>query len=229
MSIELQNQIRRVIMLMKQITWHDCGRTLPEIARITGAKYSTVAAYAKKAGWTKNGKMTILSEGQVSIIVEAMKKPVSSGTKSNLLSQLEGVETTHSRALRINMLHRQIEAEMQTEIKELKVENKQLENKVETLTEELDQAKEWLSIKRVMKLNNMTSKFSWKQLKDESEEMGHEVKKTFDANYGKVNLYHINVWRSLYPHLHFSEEEIEETRERVKSDPLWRMLGAGAN
>jgi hypothetical protein len=98
---------------------------------VTGAAYSTVATYAQKAGWTQNGKLTLLNEAQVTVIVEALKKPVSSGTKSNLLSEMEGIETTKSRALRIDLLHRQIEAEMQGEIDELKVENRSLTNNLQ--------------------------------------------------------------------------------------------------
>jgi hypothetical protein len=94
--------------------------TLRQIAKITGAAYSTAAAYAKKAGWTENGKATLLSEKQATIILEAMKIPKASGRKSNLLNETEGINTTESRALRIALLHYQIEAEMQAEIEELR-------------------------------------------------------------------------------------------------------------
>jgi len=36
--------------------------TLKEVAEATGAAYRTVAAYAQKAGWTENGKETLLTE-----------------------------------------------------------------------------------------------------------------------------------------------------------------------
>jgi hypothetical protein len=98
----------------------DRRMTLRQVSKSTGAAYRTVAAYAQKAGWTENGKLTLLTEEQVTVIVEAMKTAKSSGTKSNLASQLQGVDTTKSRALRIDLLHRQIEAEMQTEIDELR-------------------------------------------------------------------------------------------------------------
>jgi hypothetical protein len=103
-------------------------KTLKEVADITKASYRTVAAYAQKAGWTENGKLTLLTEAQVTVILEAMKKPASSGTKYNLASQLQGVDTKKSRALRIDLLHRQIESEMQGEINELKAENITLQN-----------------------------------------------------------------------------------------------------
>jgi len=102
--------------------------TLKEVAEATGAAYSTVAAYAQKAGWTVNGKQTLLDERQVTLIVEAMKQAHNGGRKgsgggANLANNLEGVNTSKSRALRIDLLHRQIEAEMQGEINDLKREN----------------------------------------------------------------------------------------------------------
>jgi hypothetical protein len=52
----------------------DKRMTLRQIAAITGAAYSTVAAYAQKAGWTVNGEKTLLDERQTTIIIEAMKQ-----------------------------------------------------------------------------------------------------------------------------------------------------------
>ena len=71
----------------------DKRMSLEEIAKATGAAYRTVADYANKAGWTENGKKTLLDERQITLIVEAMKVPASSGQKSNLAVQLQGVET----------------------------------------------------------------------------------------------------------------------------------------
>jgi uncharacterized protein YjcR len=55
--------------------------TLKEVAEVTGASYSTVAAYAQKAGWTVNGKRTLLDEAQVTVIVEALKVSTGKGGK----------------------------------------------------------------------------------------------------------------------------------------------------
>jgi hypothetical protein len=94
--------------------------TLRQVAQVTGAAYSTVAAYAQKAGWTENGKLTLLSEEQVTVILEAMKR--TQNNQHDLPSSLEGIDTTKSRALRIDLLHRQIEAEMRSEIDELRTD-----------------------------------------------------------------------------------------------------------
>jgi transcriptional regulator with XRE-family HTH domain len=80
--------------------------TLKEVAEVTGAAYSTVAAYAQKAGWTQNGKTTRLNEAQVTVILEALKTPKPSGAKSNLLIEMEGVETAQSLDFQLALIER---------------------------------------------------------------------------------------------------------------------------
>ena len=70
--------------------------TLKEVAEITGAAYSTIAAYAQKAGWTQNGKQTLLNEKQVTVILEAMKTAQPNQTKDTFQAGLEGIETSQS-------------------------------------------------------------------------------------------------------------------------------------
>lgn len=68
------------------------------------------------------------------------------------------------------------------------------------LQAQLDTSKEWYSIKRVASLNGVSwKKFDWRKLKRIGEQMGYEVKKIFDANYGEVNTYHKAVWEVAYP------------------------------
>ena len=68
------------------------------------------------------------------------------------------------------------------------------------LESELDRSKEWYSIKRVAHINGRSHKeFDWRKLKKESERMGYGVRKIFDANYGEVNIYHMDVWEKVYP------------------------------
>jgi 3-methyladenine DNA glycosylase AlkC len=96
----------------------DRRMTVREVAKIAGAAYSTVAAYAQKAGWTENGKQTFLDENQVAIIVEAMKNAQHNQTRDTFQASLEGIETTQSRAVRIAIL-----AQKQQEIdRQIKIE-----------------------------------------------------------------------------------------------------------
>lgn len=70
----------------------------------------------------------------------------------------------------------------------------------EELKAQLDTSKDWYSIKRVAALNGVSWKrFDWRKLKNVGKEMGYEVKKIFDANYGEVNTYHKSVWEKAYP------------------------------
>ena len=72
----------------------------------------------------------------------------------------------------------------------------------EQLKVELDQSKEWYTIKRVAQFNDVSWKtFSWRKLKEASADLGYEVKKAFDANYGQGNVYHVKVWKRVYPSL----------------------------
>lgn len=72
----------------------------------------------------------------------------------------------------------------------------------ERLQAELDYSKEWYSIKRVAKLNDISWKsISWRKLKRASADIGIGVKKIFDANYGEVNTYHVKAWEAAYPEL----------------------------
>lgn len=74
------------------------------------------------------------------------------------------------------------------------------QDKRKSLEAELDRSKEWYSIKRVAHMNGVSHKaFDWRKLKRESTRQGYGVKKIFDANYGEVNTYHMNVWEKVYP------------------------------
>lgn len=85
---------------------------------------------------------------------------------------------------------------------ELLTEYKKEKQEKERLQAELDYSKEWYSIKRVAKLNDISWKsISWRKLKRASADIGIGVKKIFDANYGEVNTYHVKAWEAAYPEL----------------------------
>lgn len=84
----------------------------------------------------------------------------------------------------------------------LLTEYKQEKQERERLQAELDYSKEWYSIKRVAKINDISWKsISWRKLKQASVDLGIGVKKIFDANYGEVNTYHVKAWEIAYPEL----------------------------
>lgn len=66
---------------------------------------------------------------------------------------------------------------------------------LEVKSQQLDESKEWYSIKRWAKDHNLNWRtVSWRALKAISYEHDYAVKKIFDANYGEVNTYHKNVF-----------------------------------
>ena len=66
-------------------------------------------------------------------------------------------------------------------------------------SEQLDESKEWHSIKRWAKLHRKNWRnYSWRKLKAVSHELGYEVKKIFDGNYDEVNIYHRAAFEAVY-------------------------------
>lgn len=66
-------------------------------------------------------------------------------------------------------------------------------------TEQLDESKEWFSIKRWAKLHRQNWRnYSWRKLKAVSQELGYAVKKIFDGNYDEVNIHHRHVFEAVY-------------------------------
>ena len=85
-----------------------------------------------------------------------------------------------------------------------------LEDEKERLQIELDQSKQWLTIKKVAAHNHINWKsLEWRKLKETSMVIGLIPKKIFDANFPDgVNIYHKDAWRIVYPNLILPNGEI---------------------
>lgn len=80
------------------------------------------------------------------------------------------------------------------------------EKEVKPLEIQLNKNKEWWTIKKVGALLNISYKdLDWRKLKAASNNLGFNIQKVFDANYGQVNAYHVKVWKYVYP-----EYDLEE-------------------
>lgn len=77
------------------------------------------------------------------------------------------------------------------------------EEEIERLQIQLDEAKDWMSIKKVAAHNQIDWKLiPWRKLKEVSMAMGYIPQKIFDANYKDgVNVYHKACWNVAYPTL----------------------------
>nr|DAY59006.1 MAG TPA: AntA/AntB antirepressor [Caudoviricetes sp.] len=79
----------------------------------------------------------------------------------------------------------------------LEIENRQKQQLLEQKTEQLDESKEWYSIKRWAKEHGMNWRsINWRKMKALSYELGYDIKKVFDANYGQVNIYNVKVFEA---------------------------------
>ena len=72
-----------------------------------------------------------------------------------------------------------------------------LKQQNEQLKIQLDESKQYMTVKR-MEAINPGMHFNWRQLKAESERIGKPSKDVFDANYGTVKAYHVDVWEGIY-------------------------------
>lgn len=180
--------------------------TTKEIAKQLSTSPKVVLENAKKCLPNKifeNGKTTYWTEKEVTILLEYVKMN-SHRTDTTFTNVSKGMETELTNALRIEMayqkidlIHKEIEKILQDENEKLKQENQKLSQEKETLQIELDESKEWYTIKRMQKLNPETE-FKYTLLKAESKKLGYDVKKVFDQNYGEVNAYHKDIFENLY-------------------------------
>lgn len=117
--------------------------------------------------------------------------------------KLTGIKGTEFTAKYINRFHEMedmLKPKTPTTYRDAVAQLLESLDREEELKAQLDTSKDWYSIKRVASLNGVSwKKFDWRKLKRIGEEMGYEVKKIFDANYGEVNIYHKSVWEKAYP------------------------------
>lgn len=140
----------------------------------------------------QNGKTTLLNEAEVTLLLDEIRKnrKVTEQLTFEASSKVANAETSLTPALMIKQAMELAEKGYQLELARIKAEK-------ENLQIQLDESKEWYSIKRMQKLNP-DEDFSYTLLKKESRKLDIPIKKVFDSNYGEVNAYHREVWESLY-------------------------------
>jgi len=175
----------------------------------------------------ENGKQTFWTEEELTVLVEFMKEHMNIGAGCNLSNNLTGCSTRLTPVYKfaqttekissyideafeilppeetrivlngmyasilqgMNRAFDKYEAEHQKALKLLELKN--------SLEIELNESKEWYSIKRMESLNP-DRHFNWRELKEVSKRLGCEPKDVFDQNYGTVKAYHVKVWEELY-------------------------------
>jgi phage antirepressor YoqD-like protein len=110
----------------------DKRMTVREVAAQLGCNPETVKGHIRELfpALMQNGITTYLTEDQATLILEKMKRESGIGAGVNLQNQIVGIETSQSRALRIYALHKQMSAEYEAEIAELKAENERQQSRL---------------------------------------------------------------------------------------------------
>lgn len=168
--------------------------TVAEVANAMGVSKDTIKNCIRRIFPNKmqHGKQTLLNEKEVACISKELKNNDHFKVKStdetvssveNSVTEAEVISDALNAFKALEDLYNQKILGLQMERDNLKIQ--------------LDESKEWYSIKRMQKLNP-DEDFSYSLLKKESAKMGYPIKKVFDMNYGKVNSYHRDVWESLY-------------------------------
>lgn len=108
-----------------------------------------------------------------------------------LLENIERLEQerNHAIATKAEIGNRREATAMNTASQAVKLANK--------LSVELDRSKDYCTIKRMQMIHH-GQQFNWRLLKSTGIEMGIKPIDVFDANYGTVKAYHIDVWREAY-------------------------------
>lgn len=175
--------------------------TIKEISDALGVSMTAVTGFVKKTfpGSVHNGRPTMLDEEQCATVLDHFKHSSqihaengnyqkSKGGNLQASFELQNLQSVDSIAL----LYRDaagVMARLNNMVKALEAERN-------ALAIELDQAKEWWSVKRV--LIETGEDYPWRPLKNYSDAHGYEIRKAFDANYKQVNTYHIEVWHAVY-------------------------------
>ena len=147
---------------------------------------------------TQNRTMTIINESGLYSLVLSSKLPGAKKFRRWVTSEVLPSIRKHGTYMTSDTIDKMINSP-EFGIK-LLTALKDEQDKRKSLEAELDRSKEWYSIKRVAHMNGVSHKeFDWRKLKIESQRQGYGVKKIFDANYGTINVYHMNVWEKVYP------------------------------
>lgn len=146
-----------------------------------------------------SGETWFLSEDGLYEVLMQSRKPIARQFKKGvkrILKELRRKGTVTTAPLPstyLESLKALVKAEEEKE--RLAIENKQQQLLIEEKTRQLDEAKDWFTIKRWAKMRCKDWRtYNWRRLKALSYELGYSVKKIFDANYGEVNIYHRNVF-----------------------------------
>lgn len=151
---------------MKEITSKKVileNMTTKEIADCLGTKPNVITENAKKCLPNKkieNGKPTYWTKEEVTILIDFMQNN-NNRTDLDLSNRMIGISTDLTPALMIKQAMELAQKGYELELKRIEAEKNRILKQRDNLLIELDEAKDWFSIKRMQKLNpNVVFKYS---------------------------------------------------------------------
>jgi hypothetical protein len=162
--------------------------TVKEVSEVLNVSDRTVRRHAKDMGLTSNGLFTELGQNDITEIKKRIEK--SGRTDLANVVQVSNINTD------VEMVEkaRDVMAWLDGKVRQLTEEKKDLQI-------QLDQEKQWYSVKRIkalgylpdIKVHNI-----WRPLKKWCIENDYQIISIFDANYGDVKTYHADSWKAVY-------------------------------
>ena len=154
---------------------------------------------------TSNNEYWFLTEDGLYEVLMQSRKPIAKQFKKKIKGILKGLRKGE---LELRLKQQVPSYQIENPIERAKAwikeqeEKEKLEQQNNYLQLQLDESKDYYSIKRVSLINNINWRYlNWRALKRESELQGKPIIKIFDANFGEVNTYHRTVFETLYPEL----------------------------
>jgi hypothetical protein len=199
---ETTEQMKQMKKLCKNVSVSDIRKdaqkektmTVKEVADVLGYKADTIQGKVKELfpEIVKNGVTTLINQEQVTIIKQNLV-PRNLGLKSEVESATTELEIQQKIAegykLAVELADRY---RQRAEIAEKDKEKLQIE---------LDENKDWYSVKRVQLMGFLTDKDSrklWRPLRKYCINNNLRIQKIFDANYGDVYTYPSKTWKEVY-------------------------------
>lgn len=144
----------------------------------------------------RGGNMLFINESGLYTLILRSNKPNAKPFRKWVTSEvLPSIRKTGSYTMAMPRTY----AEALRRLADTVEEKEQIQLQLVEKTEQLDESKDWYSIKRWAKMHRKNwRKYDWRKLKAVSHELGFAVKKIFDGNYEEVNIYHRVVFEAVY-------------------------------
>jgi|GEM_PF-699801 len=213
----------------------ECAKILGYINPRDAVKRHTTGVI-KHSVMTAGGaqEMNFISEGNLYRLVGHSKLPIAQAFEAWIYDMvapsirrhgmyisektaLEIVETPEEFLARALVVAEETLQKREERLAALEAENIRLVAGYKGMEIQLDKSGEYYSIKRVAELNGIPwAALDWRKLKAESMKSEYGVQKVFASNYGRVNSYHIDIWKQVYPDLVYGAVTAPEPEKPVE-------------